>query len=421
MASNEIGAPTHGPFPAQQPATHALHASWRYDDRGWTRDLRIDFLRGFVFVLLFTSHFPFFSWFSLIGWERLGVISSAEMFILLSGIVTGAVYGKRLKTDGLDECTVKLLKRSWTLYKTAVIAAGIVALLRLLPWLDMTALTTFTDPVTGKVYPLYPPLDAGFLSNLFHVLVLAASPHQFQIVGLYVVLFILTPFLFWAIDRAWTVPLLILSWVCYFINVFTPETQPGTAEITITVGQFEYAFPLIAWQVLFVHGVVVGYFRRQIMDFFATVPGRALIALCILLSLALMAFSLNHPLEQMPSWSKLSIVPSASFDALYHAYFLKYKLGFGRIVNITALLVSGMALLTVAWKPIHKWLGWLFIPLGQESMYVFFMHLFLILLVFNTPLPDLDNVWLNTALHAAAILTCWIMVKTRFLFRWVPH
>lgn len=421
MALSDIDANLPGTLPQRSPAAPQLLGHWRYDDRGWTRDLRIDFLRGFVFLLLFTSHFPVFSWFSLIGWERLGVISSAEMFILLSGIVTGAVYGKRLKSDGLDECTVKLLKRSWTLYKTAVIAAGIVALLRLLPWLDTTALTTFTDPVSGMVYPLYPPLDAGFLSNLLHVLVLAASPHQFQIVGLYVALFILTPFLFWAIDRGWTAWLLALSWACYLIDQFTPETQPGTAQITITVAQFEYAFPLIAWQLLFVHGVVAGYYRKQIMAFFDTAAGRGTIALCVLLSLALMVFSLNHPLDQMPAWSKLDFISPATFDALYRDWFLKYRLGPGRVVNIVALLISAMALLTVAWKPIYRGLGWLFIPLGQQSMYVFFMHLFLILLVFNTPLPQLGNVWINTAIHALSILACWVMVRTRFLFRWVPH
>jgi hypothetical protein len=97
------------------------------------------------------------------------------------------------------------------LYKTAVIAAGIVALLRLVPGLDTTALTTFTDPVTGTVYPMYPPLESGFLANLFSVLVLAATPHEFQIVGLYVALFVLTPLLFWAIDHGWTVWLLLLS------------------------------------------------------------------------------------------------------------------------------------------------------------------------------------------------------------------
>jgi hypothetical protein len=170
-----------------------------------------------------------------------------------------------------------------------------------------------------------------------------------------------------------------------------------------------------------VHGVVAGYYRRELMAFFATRSGHALIAACMLVSLALMLFSLNHPLQEMPDWARLEMVPADRFQAIYHAYFLKYKLGPGRVLNITTLLISGMAILTVAWKPIHKWLGWLFIPLGQQSMYVFFMHLFVILLVFNTPLPRLGNVWINTAIHALAILACWAMVKTRFLFRWVPH
>ena len=66
------------------------------------------------------------------------------------------------------------------------------------------------------------------------------------------------------------------------------------------------------------------------------------------------------------------------------AVFLKYSLGPGRLLNNFGLLVSVYALLTVALKPIHQMLGWLFIPLGQASIYVFFMYIFLILLISNT-------------------------------------
>ena len=101
--------------------------------------------------------------------------------------------------------------------------------------------------------------------------------------------------------------------------------------------------------------------------------------------------------------------------------FLKYSLGPGRLLNNFMLMVSVYALLTVAWKPIHQMLGWLFIPLGQESMYVFFVHIYLILLIANTTLPQLNSVWVNTAIHLGMLLLCWLMVKKKFLFRWIPH
>lgn len=412
--------PNHHPDAGTVPVTAAT--SWRYDDRGWTRDLRIDFLRGFVFLLLFTAHFEFYSWFALVGWERIGVVSSAEVFILLAGVVTGAVYGKKLKSGGFSPTIVKLAQRAWTLYKVAFAVAAIVALLRLAPWIDTTALTTFTDPATGRVYPLFPELEQHHWAiQFFHMLYLVATPHQFQIIGLYVILFLLTPLVFLAIARGYVRYVLLASWALWLLNWFMPEAEPGTAQIRFTWLQFEYAFPSIAWQLLFVHGIVFGYYKKRVIAFFDGGAGRALLWACVLLSIGFMLFSLNHPLDKLPDWAVMEFIPGDTYLALYHAYFQKYKLGPGRLLNLALLMIALYALLTVAWRPICRALGWLFIPLGQDSMYVFFVHVFLILLVANSGLPQLGNVWINTALHVGALLLCWAMVKTRFLFRWIPH
>lgn len=405
--------------------TDALHppsaaAGWRYVDTGATRDLRIDFMRGFVFVLLFTTHFRYFSWFALVAWERLGVVSSAETFILLAGVVTGAVYGKKLRAEGLGPCTIKLFGRAWTLYKIAIIVGGSVALLRLIPWLDTEAVTSFTDPVTGQHYPLFPPVDQKLLT-FYHVLFLKTGPDQFQVIGLYVVLFLLTPMVFWALHRGYTAGLLALSWAAYLFNYLTPEMTPGTAQIRLTGAQFEYAFPLIAWQLIFVHGIVAGFYKQRILRFFQGAAGRMIVVACVALSVAFIIFSLNHPLQELPDWAVVSLMSPETFRAVYDSYFLKYNLGPGRLLNNLVLLISVYALLTVAWRPLNRLFGWLFIPLGQESMYVFFVHVFLILLVDNSPLPAMNNVWVNTAIHAGALLLVWFMVRTRFLFRWIPH
>lgn len=404
-----------------QPKALVPTATWRYDERGWTRDLRIDFLRGFVFLLLFTAHFEFFSWFSLIAWERLGVVSSAEVFILLAGVVTGAVYGKKLRSEGLKTCTLKLGKRAWTLYKIALIVSGSIALLRYVPGLDTKELSSFTDPVAGTVFPLFPDLNLPWTKQLGDVVTLRATPHQFQIVGLYVVLFLLTPIVFWAIYNRMALLLVAVSWAAYLYNFFTPESQPGTAEIRLTWLQFEYAFPSIAWQLLFVHGILLGYYRKGVVAFFSKPVGKVLVWACILLAALLMFFSLNHPLDKLPDWARLEFIPPDTFRQIYSAWFAKYKLAPGRLLNIVVLMVAMYALLTFAWKPIYRALGWLFIPMGQETMYVFFVHIYLILLVANLAYVEESAVWVNTLLHATMLLLTWVMVKARFLFRWIPH
>ena len=167
-------------------ASAALHdwSQWRYAEKGATRDLRINFMRGFVFLLLFTAHFDCFSWLALIGWERLGIVSSAETFIILAGVVSGSVYGKKLRKEGLSACVPQLFTRAWTLYKVAFLVATSIGLLRLISGLHTQVLTSFTDLVTGQSYLLYPPAEKGFMYNLLHILFLKAGLHQFQVVGL---------------------------------------------------------------------------------------------------------------------------------------------------------------------------------------------------------------------------------------------
>ena len=100
---------------------------------------------------------------------------------------------------------------------------------------------------------------------------------------------------------------------------------------------------------------------------------------------------------------------------------MKSKLGIGRLVNVVVLFIAIYALLTTCWQPFHKALGWFFIPLGQASLYVFFIHIFFLLLVANTPFPGYNNFWVNTGIHAFVLASVWIMVKKEFLFRWIPH
>ena len=394
---------------------------WMFVDSGSTRDPRLDFMRGLVFVLLFAVHFDYFSIFTFVAWERFGVVSSAETFIALAGIATGLVFGRKLQAEGFGACIPALFKRALDLYKVNLLLILSIGLKRYLPWIDETVLTTFRDPYTGITYQLYPPLDSGVIKMVGDALLLRCGPHQAQIIGLYAFLFLLTPLILFFIQKRRILLLSGASLGLYLINFLAPEAPLGTAAIRLSGAQFEYGFPLMAWQVLFVHGVIAGCYKFQIVDWFSQRKNRFWLWSCVAMSAGFMIFSLNHPINLFPDWARLHFIPADTFNAIYDAYFKKYNLGPGRLLNEVVLLVTVYALLTRCWRPINQAFGWFFIPLGAASLYVFMLHILMLSLVVNTPLPGLHNFWVNSAIHLGTLLAAWYCVKKQFLFRCLPH
>lgn len=404
-----------------RPAATGSASVWMFIDTGATRDPRLDFMRGLVFVLLFAVHFDYFSIFTFLAWERFGVVSSAETFIALAGITIGLVFGRKLQAEGYGACIPGLFKRALDLYKVNLWLILLIGLSRYFPWIEHVALTTFHDPYTGITYPLYPPLDSGVMKMVGDALLLRCGPHQTQIIGLYAFLFLLTPLILFFIQKRRLLLLSGASVALYLINFLMPETPPGTAAIRLSGAQFEFGFPLMAWQVLFVHGVIAGCYKFQIVDWFSQRKNRGWLWLCVALSAGFMIFSLNHPIDRFPHWARLHFIAADTFNAIYDDWFTKYNLGPGRLLNEIVLLVTVYAVLTRCWRPINRALGWFFISLGAASLYVFMLHILLLFLIVNTPLPGLHNFWINSAIHLSALLSAWYCVKKQFLFRWLPH
>ena len=69
---------------------------WRYESGG-KRDLRIDWLRGLAMCCVIVNHSKLSSVLSWFSYERFWTVTAAEVFVVLSGIVVGMVYGGKLK------------------------------------------------------------------------------------------------------------------------------------------------------------------------------------------------------------------------------------------------------------------------------------------------------------------------------------
>ena len=387
----------------------------RYPDAA-PRDQRIDLLRGVAIVFVVLNHLDLPSLFQLASQETVGPVSGAELFVALSGVVVGMVYRARLARGDLAEVTGLLWRRALTLYRTALAVVLLVYLLTLLPGVDGRAVTTFS--VGGTVSDLYPnaarlgdyPVP-GFLVR--DLLLLELGPFQFNIMGLYVVLLLVAPLLLAALRRGLVLPLLAGSAGLYALNAVQPTR--------LLTSQFEDPFPLLTWQLLFVLGLAVGWYRTELLARAGRPGGRAVVGVVVLAHLALLLVASSSANLSNGYDVRLALLPTGQFDALYADWFVRRTLGLGRLLDTWLLLGTLYALLTAFWGPISRAVGWFLVPLGAASLYVFVLHVFAALVVANLPGLDGGSVALGTLVHAVVLGALWVAVRHRFLFRVVPH
>ncbi|MCI0668591.1 MAG: OpgC domain-containing protein [Methylococcaceae bacterium] len=385
-----------------------------YPEHHTGRDLRIDFLRGLVMMVVIVVHLEFISLFGMFAWGRVGMISSAEGFVALSGLVAGIVYRKKAEQDGFWVTAKKLLKRAFLLYRVNVFVILSIAVLGGIPFIDVYDLTHWASVTgNGPIYDLYPPQGTPWVRIVAQALLLKFVPHQFQVIGLYVVLLALAPLFLYLLVQRKTSLLLGVSWALYLFNQFNP--------IRLTGAGFEFGFPTLNWQLLFINGMAAGYHRDQIAAWFHKANKHFLIFASVALCLAFLFLANNRPNPTFWPGPQFSVVDPDLYYALYHYAFQKGGLGIGRVINNLVLYITIYFLLTRYWRVFYEALGWLLIPIGQASLYVFIVHVYVVLLVGNTPFPGYHSFAINTLIHAGAILIIWLMVKKRFLFNLIPR
>ncbi|HYD99077.1 MAG TPA: OpgC domain-containing protein [Alphaproteobacteria bacterium] len=387
------------------------------------RDLRFDFMRGLAMLSLITVHFEAFAWPNFLFWERLGIFTGAELFVVTAGLLIGITSRTPMAQSGIGAVAARLLRRGFELYRAAVVLVLLVLLWDRLGPGDTTAATTFTDRFTGRSYPLLPAAAEPWWAVIGRIVLLRASPHQMQILGLYVVLLAAAPLMLWLLSAGLHGLYFSLSWALYFLHLQQP------VDYQLLGMQFEYAFPPLAWQVLFSHAVAIGYLRREIAALLEDARLRRLVvAAGVALWAGFFLFAQATPNPSFPDWARLPLLSAETFQAVYDGFFAKNRLGILRIANVAAFFVAFYALLTYAWRPLNRALGWLLLPLGRSSLYVFLMHVPALALADQLPgyfdgMPAFDpvRIWINTALWLAIVLSLWWLVERRVLFSIVPR
>lgn len=379
------------------------------------RDLRIDMLRGIALVMMVVAHTEVLSILNVITWERFGLTTGAEGFVILSGFMIGFLKRRQLQTEPMLTVAYSLLRRAVTLYIVNVVIIVSILILSQLRFIDTFEVTHFTDRFSGTSYSLFPVNDQVREAWFNEVIFLQIGPHQSQILGLYFYLLLVSPVILWLLKSKRSGVLILLSTAAYVFYQFS--------HVRGTSAQFEFAFPLLAWQLIYVLGMCCGWYKEEIFSLAKTQIGKGVLAGMVIFALIMMFVDQNHTNPFLPSEIMMHFIVPEDFNWFYQTFAAKNELGPLRIANDFCLIITMYLLLTRYWMPINRLLGWFLIVLGQNSLYVFIVHVYVILLVTQFFTFNLwEQRWFfNTLIHLSVLMILWLMARYGFMRKIIPN
>jgi len=387
--------------PVGRTRTHRFARNWlaRFEERasGWRytkeckRDRRLDLLRGFAVFAMIVDHIAGSSWLYVFsGGDRL-FVSAAEGFVFISGVTVGMVYGDRMSAGGIRPTVKALYARAWMLYALAI-------------WLTLASGLMAAAFGPAKFETLTPEV-------FFEVLTLQSAFPIIDVVFLYAYLMLLAPLAF-ALMRRWGwKPLALLSWGLWVTFQLSPDKLDaywGIAQTGI--------FSLVAWQVLFFSGMILGYehgpnTRRSVPSSGPPRHYRRYITTLIVLS-------------GVAIWAGMLLYAAFWFDS--DAYMLaKSTLPPWRLIGTALIFYLAWEVTTRLWRPLAASVGPLLLPLGQGALYAYAAHVLLIAPAFTVQSLALrilggseDKVVelsVNTLVQLITLLLVWQLTRKRWL------
>ena len=365
---------------------------WRYEAH--KRDLRLDLLRGFAVIAMVADHIGGErSWLYAITGGDSFFVSAAEVFVFISGLLMGMIYAGVVARQGLGAALTKSLQRAWTLYLMTVTLTLTFTVLSAqlgLGWGSDPSTVSWPNLIVG-VLTLHRTFYLTDILLLYTLLVLAAVP----------VLVLLV--------HGQTAIVLVGSWGLWTLW----QVAPQHAQFPWSIAE-NSVFNFPAWQALFVTAMVIGYHRQRLACWLTQLPERAVLGLSGGVVAAAICFCVGYLL---PS--------STTYAWMVDLCFEKVHLRVGRLLVFAGFFTFAFSLVTLAWAPIRRALGWLLLPLGQDALSAYTLHLFVVALVQKVrpliPGMSPDDPTQNSLLQAAGIAFIWTAIMARPLAMTALH
>lgn len=354
-------------------------------------------MRGYFLIVIILNHLHYYpSGLEWITGQSYLYASTAEGFFLISGIVLGIVRGAKLLDQPFRVAAGKLLKRSAQLYITSII---LVLLFTFIGWLYIN------DP--GLKFGIFPP-DGNIFELIWKTLTFQYMYGWADYLRLYALFILASPLALWLLRKGkWYLVLLIsvIVWALYPV-------------IPLPMG--EMSQPL-SWQLIFFIGFIIGYHHRGIKQWWQkktsiirqrVVRSTVILAVVTLLLNVLVVFG-----KTLPGIGDTM----QHVDELLSPLFNKDALPFPRLLLFGLWFAALYFVVTKFQKQILRAAGWILLPFGTNSLYVYTIQAFIVfftMLIFNQPSY---NWFVNLPISVGVIGLVYLAVRTKFLMKIIPR
>lgn len=359
-----------------------------------TRILSLDLLRGYFLIVILLDHLHFYpSGLEYITGQSFMYASTAEGFFLLSGIVLGLVRGRKLVDRPFREATTKLLKRAGVLYLTSI---TLVLIFTLIGW-------TFGNNPNLKygIIDIHTP----FLVVLWKIITMQYIYGWADYLRLYAIFIFFSPIVLWLLRKGkWYVALI----ASFAVWTLFPHVSLGSSELTMP----------ISWQFIFFAGFVAGFYLPAIRGWWHRLAPKTRRA--IMISTWAVAFITIVANAMIVFPARAGSPTFAPINDMLSPYFNKDRLPIPRLMLFSVWFTAFLFLFTTLEKKITKYLGWILLPFGQNSLYVYTIESFVIYFVMIA--YQIQSFWLpNLIASLISLSLVYLAVRTKFLMKIIPR
>lgn len=318
------------------------------------RYFQLDFLRGLMLIIMTIDHIE--SPFHRITLAPFGFFTSALGFVFLSGLVAGIVAQKK-EAVPLKQLEKTFRNRAITIYRHHVITFTLLYLIGILFYYQGAQFLIFDG--FGLESPFAPKMALG--------MVLLNKPRFLDILPMYFFFLLALPIIIQKIRKGKTLIIFICSGAIYLLaQVFdTYHIQQRISRDTLLeLGYFDF----LSWQFIFILGLILGtlfvkghlsFLKSKKLLFFAA--GVILVSTLIRRATVFQYIPSSEMGDMLADFAILNLSDLGQLNIIQLTNFLIFAL---LLFNLTQFNYISLS---------NKW----FVLLGQHSLHVFTLHVFL--------------------------------------------